>query len=131
MWRIALRVSAVLLTLHGVATIVFAFKVRGGSTTDQLAFSNHGVTFITIALLNVVAWQQPPRTRSLSRLVHAVNITVLAFCLSFALVQPEPPAFVAACLMFVLTVAAVGSDVALRRLAAAPARGTSEEHRAA
>ncbi len=120
MWRIAIVVGAVLLTLHGLLTFVFGLAVFRGSPIDRLAFSQHGFTFLAIALLNLVTWRQPGRAKALALLVHATNLAFLTFCIVFALARPEPPLYVAASLMFVLTAAALGADLEIQRGAQGP-----------
>ncbi len=115
MWRIALTVSALLLTLHGLLTFVFAFAIFRGSTSEHLAFAAHGCTFLLVALLNLVTWRQPGTARVLSGLVHAANLAFLAFCVAFAFARPEPPLYVAAALMLAITASAIGTDVMLHR----------------
>jgi hypothetical protein len=115
MWRNMLRVAATLAVLHGVLTFVVAFTVFPGKRVDVMAFAQHGFTFVFLACLNVATWQAPRRPRTLGYVVHACNVAFLGFNLAFGVVNPEPPTIVAAVVLLLLTVAAVGVDTTLRR----------------
>lgn len=115
MSRIVVTTVAVLLACHGLLTFAFAITVYPGGHAERLAFAQHGFTFLLIALLNVVAWRLPSRSRVLTSLVHFGNWSFAAFCIAFAVAKPEPPLYVAAILMLALAASACGADISLKR----------------
>jgi hypothetical protein len=104
MWRWALRVVAGLTIAHGALSMAISLKIFPQLSADMLGFAQHGFAFLFIALLNLVAWQAPRRSLSLRVAVHAGNVGMLAFYVLWCIIKPEAPNYVAAGLLFALTV---------------------------
>lgn len=111
MWRVLLRVAAVLLTLHGLSTLALARVVYPHDDLLTLLFAEHGFAFLFLVGLNLAVWSSPPRTGAMRTATHLANVLFLALSVGLATLKPEPPMVVAAVLIGLLTIAGVGLEV--------------------
>ena len=90
---------------------VVAFAIFRRVSPDSLGFAQHGFAFILIAILNLVTWQAPRRSRRWSVAVHGSNIVFLAFVALSVAMKPEAPTIVAVAILLVITIAAFAVDL--------------------
>ncbi len=117
MWRLILRIAAVLAFAHVALTFVAAVVIAHGRPVDELAFAQHGFGFGFLALLNLAVWGRAAPA-ALRVAVHVCNVAFLAFLITFISVKPEPPLYAAAAIVLVLTIAAFALDRPTARMAA-------------
>jgi peptidoglycan/LPS O-acetylase OafA/YrhL len=102
MSKILLRITGVLLILHGFTAFVAARFLPTSAIGDRLLFAQHGFTFIFLALLNLVIWQSPRSSGWPRWALHACNLSFSIFYVAISLRNPEPPNWVSTALVTAL-----------------------------
>ncbi len=110
MWRVVLRVAVGLAFVHAALTFAMAIALFRAAPKDMLAFAQHGFGFVFLGCLNLATWEVPIRSRRFRWMAHGSNVAFFAFYVTFSVVQPHAPNYVATVILFGTTLAAFALD---------------------